>query len=378
MIKDTPDLVAIIYSFERAGSERLGATVAEVIAARGWNVRVCATHAGDGPLRAELEARGIACTGFDVERYNRLDRRCRIYRELAAMRPQVLHVQHFSMLALCYLPARLARVPRVVVTEHSDAKLRASPGLRRRAMRLARSIDAVTVIHPRLRDYVVQELCMPADHVHTIANGVDTGKYRPLDLDQARSTQIGPEEMVIGCVARLHPDKDHMNLLEAFSLLPAGTARLLLVGEGLERSRLEARVHALGLSHRVEFLGERADIASLMPQFDCLVLASRTEGLPLVLIEAMACGVPCVATAVGGVPDLLSPDAGIVVPPGNPGALAEALDGLRLDPQRRAHLASRSRSLAVSRYDMEKMVDAYSTVLQLPSRDQPATRQVAM
>jgi len=378
MIKDTPDLVSIIYGFDLAGSERLAGTVAEVIAARGWNVRVCATHAGDGPLRAELEARGIACTGFDVERYNRLDRRCRIYRELAAMRPQVLHVQHFSILALCYLPARLARVPRIVVTEHTDAKLRTNTKLRRRAVRLARSIDAVTVIHPRLRDYVVRELCMPADRVHMIPNGVDTGRYRPLDPEQARSTHTGGAEMVIGCVARLHPDKDHMTLLEAFSLLPLGTARLLLVGEGPERARLEARVHDLGLSHWVEFLGGRSDIESLMHQFDCMVLSSRTEGLPLVLIEAMACGVPCVATSVGGIPDLLNPDAGVVVPPGNPGALAEALDGLRRDPQRRAHLARRSRSVAVSRYDMETMVDAYSAVLQLSAQDRYAVRQVAI
>lgn len=364
MVTPTPSLVSVLYSFDLAGSERLGATLAEAFAKRGWNVHVCATHAADGPLRAQLEARGIPCTGFDIESHTRLERRCRIYRELAAIQPDVVHVQHFSMLGICNFPARLAGVRRVVVTEHSDQRLRADPGLRRRAIRLARGVDAITAIHPELHSYLVKELRMPAERVHLIPNGVDTDRYQPDGIDCRLGRDLRDQEMVIGCVARLHPDKDHLTLLEAFARLPAGTARLKLVGDGPERSRLEHHARTLGLRDRVEFLGERADVESLMPHFDCFVLASRTEGLPMVLLEAMASGVPCVATAVGGIPSLLNESTGLLVPPGDASALAAALDVLRTDQQHRDQLAKNARAYVTSRYGLERMIDSYAALLQ--------------
>jgi glycosyltransferase involved in cell wall biosynthesis len=136
----------------------------------------------------------------------------------------------------------------------------------------------------------------------------------------------------VGCLAAR---KDYGTLLEALCLLGGrGLAfRAALVGDGPDRDALEARAAALGLAGRVRFLGERGDIERLLPGMDVFVLSSREEGIPNALLEAMAAGRACVATAVGGTPEVLRDgETGWLVPPGEPGALADAIEEVLTRP----------------------------------------------
>jgi glycosyltransferase involved in cell wall biosynthesis len=172
----------------------------------------------------------------------------------------------------------------------------------------------------------------------TIHNGIDTSRYQ-------RAPKSSPDVIIIS-VARLEPQKNPELLVDAFKRLPERT-RLLLVGDGSLRPSWP----------RVELLGARTDIPELLAQADIFALASDWEGHPIAVMEAMAAGLPVVATAVGGVPEIVG-DAGILVPPRDVDALHSELAALVADPARRTELSHRARERA-KRFDVAHMVSAY-------------------
>ncbi len=171
------------------------------------------------------------------------------------------------------------------------------------------------------------------------------------------------DAVVLGCVARLAPEKDHATLLTAFSALLAGRnahsrpVYLVLVGDGPERGALEQQAREERLTPWVRFLGTRDDVAALWPGIDLAVLASRREGLPLSLLEGLAARVPFVATAVGAVPSLAA--FGVVVAPQDTGALAQGLAFLVDDDARRHALGEAGRVEVIARYSTSAMAAGY-------------------
>ncbi len=174
------------------------------------------------------------------------------------------------------------------------------------------------------------------------------------------SLGIADKTPVALCLARLEPQKRHDVLLDAWARL-RGEAVLWLAGDGSLRAGLEARGRALG--GRVRFLGTRQDVPDLLAAADVLVLSSDWEGLPLAVLEAMAAGRPVVATDVGGVGEVLSDGAGLVVPPGDPVAFAKAVDSLLHDGYARASAAAEG-LLAIQRdYEPHTVMKAYDELL---------------
>jgi glycosyltransferase involved in cell wall biosynthesis len=377
-----PRLLEVLYSYETGGSERVGSVLAEGLAARNWHVAVAATHSSDGPMRAALVAAGLDCHGLDIEHRGRFGRRWAIFRLCSRLKPDVLHAQHIPMLLLCFWPAWLAGVRRFVVTEHTDHQLRLRPVLRRRLRRYAQRIARITVIHPGLSRYLVEEVGIPEERVRVIVNGVDSDRFAPAARDMVVRRTLGVEDdrVVIGCVARLHPDKDHATLVRAFSDMCASDqeihAHLVIIGEGETRPAIESLVREAALEGRVTLLGDRSDIDRLMPQLDVFALTSRTEGLPMVPLEAMACGLPCVATAIGGIPDLLQGGGGELVDPGDVAGFTVALGGLCRDPTRRRQLGNAARECVLAGYRQADMVEAYMEELMPPGFDGAGTLAV--
>ena len=367
-----PRLLEVLYSFETGGSERIGSVLAEGLTARNWHVIVAATHSSDGPMRAALVAAGLDCHGLDIEHRGRFGRRWAIFRLCRHLKPDVLHAQHIPMLLLCFWPAWLAGVRRFVVTEHTDHQLRLRPDLRRRLRRYERWITRITVIHSGLSRYLVEEVGIPEERVRVIVNGVDSDRFAPAARDVVVRRTLGVEDdrIVIGCIARLHPDKDHATLVRAFADMRATgheiDAHLVIIGEGETRVAIESLVREAGLEERVTLLGDRSDIDQLMPQLDVFALTSRTEGLPMVLLEAMACGLPCVATTVGGIPGLLRDGGGELVEPGDVAGFATALGNLCRERTRRRQLGNAARERVLAEYRESEMVDAYMEELMPP------------
>jgi glycosyltransferase involved in cell wall biosynthesis len=179
-------------------------------------------------------------------------------------------------------------------------------------------------------------------------NGVDTERFAPAtpDARAAARRDLGLEDGTFTAlfVGRLVQRKGVDVLLQAWARsASARSGRLLLVGDGPERARLEGMAHALGIAGSVHFAGERTDTLAFYAAADAFVFPSRREGLPNALLEAMSCGLASIATRIGGCTDVVTDGVGLLVPADDPAALGTALDGLAGDAAERAHLAAAGR-----------------------------------
>ena len=198
-----------------------------------------------------------------------------------------------------------------------------------------------------------------------IPNGIPIGDYqRPSVCRQVwrRSEGFNEEDVLFVSVARLEEQKNHAMLVEAFArgLKADARAHLLLVGEGVSRSSLERQVRELSLRGKIHFLGQRHDIPECLAASDVFVLASHNEGNPLCVMEAMAAGLPVVATAVGGVPELI-PDQqyGLLVSPGDCDGLAAAMLWLLQNEATRRKIGASAAQSAMETFSAFGMARAY-------------------
>jgi glycosyltransferase involved in cell wall biosynthesis len=269
-------------------------------------------------------------------------------------RPDIVHAHVYAAALPALLLARLCRAP-LVVSEHYTGFQR---GLVRGSDRLVATLAfrAADLLCPVSEDLgrLLRPLA-PRTPIRVVPNVVDTASFRP----PAQRPEDGGFRLL--CVAALAEKKGHVHLLEALAGLEEGVT-LDLVGDGELRSGLEEQVRRLGLERRVRFRGIllKEEVAELMRRADALVLPSLYENLPVVLIEAMASGLPSVATSVGGVPELLDEQSGVLVAPGDSEALAAGVRELRerrdrLDP---AALARR----AAMRYGYEVVGERWNEI----------------
>ena len=288
---------------------------------------------------------------------------------LRALKPDLVHIHHVWPAADRYLSmiARAVGVPRVVVTEHimGEAHSRGQQALKRDELKNADAVTAVTaaIVETLVRDYGIEPL-----RVRIIPNGADLPDEEheaPLARrwrERFLATPLKPLWVVAG---RLEEQKGHDLLLDALvTLYRQGLDFTLAVaGDGSRRGWLEQRALSLGLSPRVQFVGQLDDVGSLLAAADGVILPSRWEGLPLVLLEAMARGRPIVATAVGGVADALEDGvSGTLVPPNDIGALAAALEHLHRRADRAWRLGQVAAEVARDRFSWHAVVDEFESV----------------
>ena len=209
---------------------------------------------------------------------------------------------------------------------------------RRRILRAVERADATVTVSAALRDRLVELGADPA-RIRVLRNGVDTSLFRATPRVQARASLGLGSGPIFAAVGNLVPEKGHDLAMAATAAIPGAT--LLLVGEGPERERLSQLARGLGVSERILFLGERPqhELSVIYNAADALILASTREGWPNVVLEAIACGTPVVAAAVGGIPEVVvEPDGGLVVHERSEGAFTEALARVIATPPERERL----------------------------------------
>jgi len=220
--------------------------------------------------------------------------------------------------------------------------------------------DRIVTTGERLRAQVTEESGVAPSRVVSIPTGIDLERFRPGDRAQARrDLGLAPDAPLVGIVATLRSWKGHRFLLDAIASLSRPGLQLAIVGDGPQREALGAQVDRLGIGERVTFAGNRDDVAPWMRAFDVFCLPSyANEGVPQSLMQAMACGLPVVTTAVGSIPEIVADGInGVVVPTQDARALAQALAGLLDDPARRAALGARALADARERFGEERMVE---------------------
>lgn len=365
---------------------------------------VAVACAPGGPLVERLRAAGVPVHEIpalvrSVRPGTDLRALWQLHRLMRQLKPDIVHCNSSKAGILGRLAALLAGVPVRLFTAHGWAFTEGRPYWQRWLLARIEALVAPITTHvicvsDHDRDLALQFCVAGPERLTTIHNGVDPRPFRCAARAAGRlaATPAAGRPFTIVMVARLAPPKDPLCLLRAFAMLRAElaagnaregaahaggrSARLVFVGDGLLRPRLEEAAAALGLtvSRRsapaadgggsegelaVVFAGERPveEVADLLAAADVFVLASRWEGLPYSVIEAMMAGLPVVASRVGGLPELVVDGlTGFLVPPGDAEALGRALARLLRDPAERARMGEAARRRALAEFTVDRMV----------------------
>jgi glycosyltransferase involved in cell wall biosynthesis len=353
-----PRVVLLITLAEVGGAQSYVAALLPALVER-YDV-VLAAH-GEGPLRA-----AAADAGARFVPLRHVRRPIRPWRDLAGLvelsrllrreRPEILHASSSKAGVLGRLAAAATRVPIRFFTVHGWA-FSAYSGLTsllyRVADRLMEPLTTVTIcVSENERAAGVEAGTCSAERSVVIRNAVDVSA-----APRSRHDRPIPRLIAVG---RLKAPKDLVTLIRAFAALPEGTFEALIVGDGPDRGAVEAEIRAHGLDERVRLVGERSDVQALLADSDLFVLSSRSEGLPVSVLEAMAAELPVVASSVGGLAELVvDGETGILVPLGDALALAAALGRLIEDRELRRRLGAAGRARAQASFDLATFRQAH-------------------
>lgn len=353
-----PRVVHVVESLQTGGLERL---VIDMVKSRpgGRASVVCLRELGDLGLAYRDDIPPAEVVGMERGPFSTLRA---LRRHIRGMRADVVHC-HNSLAHLYGALAALASGPLpVVFTKHGtyfalrgrDARL--NRVLLRRTQIVAVSEEVAAVMRG-----VSPQGTRP---VQVIANGISLEPFDGLPEREAARRQLGlpVEGYLVGMVSRFAPRKGHDCLVEAFHdlLRDLPAARLVLVGDGPTQGVVKNTVTAEGLDGAVTFLGQRADVPTILSALDVFVLPSENEGMPMSILEAMAARLPVIATSVGGVPQLVANHVtGVLVPPMSRADLARAMLVLGRDRERRQDMGVAGRRRVEERYSVLRTLQAY-------------------
>jgi glycosyltransferase involved in cell wall biosynthesis len=258
----------------------------------------------------------------------------------------------------------LRKRPMLVRTRHLSTPVKANWPTRR----LYHAPRAIITTGGHIRELLALRLGVPRERIFSIPTGIPLAEFAPREPKPGlrRGLDIPPEALIVGSVAVLRSWKGHVYLLEALQELHRGglPVYLVLAGEGPWRRVIEEKVAALNLGPWVRLTGHQEEVSSYISIMDVVVLASyANEGVPQALLQALAMEKPVVGTEVGGIPEVIIPgETGLLAPPRDPRALAQAIRRLLADPEYRGQLGHQGRQLVEAKFSLEKMAQAVEEV----------------
>jgi N-acetyl-alpha-D-glucosaminyl L-malate synthase BshA len=252
--------------------------------------------------------------------------------------------------------------PRIVTTLHgTDITLVGQhPSFKSITRFSIRKSDGLSAVSEYLKRETVANFGVDGKRIEVIPNFIDTDRYRP-GLEPCHRATLAPGgEKIVMHVSNFRPVKRVEDVVTAFARANREVpARLVMVGDGPERPRAVERASVLGVADRILFLGKHAAVEELLSCADLFLLPSESESFGLAALEAMACGVPVVASDTGGIPEVVTPGAGALLPVGDAEAMGEAAAALLRDPVRWKAASEEARGVAVERFSVERVVPVY-------------------
>ena len=358
----TRTVLHLIETGGPGGAERM---MVHLAAGLGPEYRSEAALIRDSWLGTALRQRGVPVTMLRNGPHGSLGTLQDLLRIIRERRVAILHSHEFYMNTLGLVASRMMGVP-LVATVHGR-NYYADRFRRRAAYRLVATLTRMVAVSEDVRLFLAERVGISHRRVTVIPNGVPLN-HAPSDEKTSalrESLDLHRHSQVVGTIGSLYPVKGHRYLIDAS---PQVIARFpyvvfLIVGRGGLRDELEAHARQLGVASHFRFLGHRDDVSDLLALCDIFVLPSLSEGMPLALLEAMAAGVPPIATRVGGVSEVAEDGkTGLLVPPQDSDALAERITTLLEDRALAKQIGQSAREMVASRFSIARMVQAYQEV----------------
>ncbi len=353
----------LVTELDPGGAERVVHDVATGLDRERFTPLVISVRPATGEVAKWLERERVPVRSLGSRSRLGLGDARRLVRVCREERVELIHAHLVRAIHLAAKAAPHAGVRAVVATVHD---IQAMLGWwRLRAMRRAApGLDAVACVSEAARADFVARVGVAPERCRVIPNGVDPARFEgPFDRSGARrSLGVDEDAFLILSLGRLRPEKGHDTALRAAIEIAKGEpkARVRIVGDGPERGRLSQLASSLGLDPRTTFAGHRDDVPAILAAADCLVAPSRFEGFGLAVAEAMAAGLPVVASDAGALPELIEDDVtGLVVPPDQPPELARAVLRVLRDRELTAGLAENARARVRERFSLDAMLRGY-------------------
>ena len=355
-------VVHVLHSLVAAGKERVALDLATCGRERGDDHRILLFDADGVRPEGDLDPGSVPVLGLPRRNSSLFKYSRQLRQALIHLDPHVVHAHNDSALVYAAWAMRGWRGPHLVATYHNLPSHATRLG-RWLALFCARRADAVVCVSQELAKTLCQRRWI--EDAQVVRNGVDVRRFHPqaAPLGIRAALKVAPQALLVGCVARLSVEKRHVDLIAAARRARAQgvPVELVFVGEGPLRSALQAQ---LAPGEQVHFMPFERDIAGLLVELDVFGLVSAHEGLPMSLLEAMACGRAVLATAVGGIPELVDGgqrSGGLLVAAGDVEALASALVQLA-DPQLRRLLGQRARERVCAAHDLSAVAARYREI----------------
>lgn len=358
----------VVHGLPIGGAEVLVSRIVRELSDRHRFVIACLDQIGE--LGESLADEGIKVVhlgrqpGFDWRCVRRLRRLC------ADERIDVIHAHQYTPFAYAVASRVFGQRPPVIFTEHGRF-YPDYPNLKRKVFNwlLPDKRDRFIAVGEAVRQALILNEGLPARRVEVVYNGIAPSTFQrsPAERDQVRS-QLGlrNNEFAVLQVARLDTIKDHATAVRAIAVARSSypTLKLFVVGDGPERKAIEQAIKVESMQDGVVMLGSRQDVPSLLAAADAFLLTSLSEGIPVTIIEAMAAGVPVVATAVGGVPELITDGrTGLLRPVKDAAGLGEAIVRLARNQTLRQQMASEARERVRTHFSESMMIDKYDRII---------------
>jgi glycosyltransferase involved in cell wall biosynthesis len=349
------------------GADKLLMTAAQAMQSHGHSVRIVSLTSL-GPMGLEAQSLGIPTESLNMPR-GLPDPRAlvRLIRLVHSWKPDVVHSHMVHANLMARVLRLFIRVPALVSTIHN---INEGGRARMLAYRLSNGlVDHMTIVSEAAADRFVSDGIVPRRLLTVIPNGVDVDLFRNVS-SRARETireSLGPGQVFIWlAVGRFEVAKDYPNMLQAFAMVRDREPRavLLLVGRGSLQHEAEALVREIGLGDSVRFLGVRHDVPEVMSAADAYVMSSAWEGMPMVLLEAAAAGLPIVATRVGGNHEVVQEgETGFLVPPRDAEALAKTMIRMmELSSDQRRAMGALAREHVRTEYGLERVAEQWESL----------------
>lgn len=357
----------VITGIDVGGAESHLLSLCEGLVDRGFDVTV-AYLKGEGELATEFREAGCDVVRIGIRTDADPIGFAKLLAHVAREDYDVVHGHLFHGNVYGVTAATLARVPVVVSSKHNDPPFWAQQPYRTIHDLTLSQVDEVFPISDSVRRYLLETTSVSPGKVQTIRYGLDTDPFDTVKGVENVRTEFEGERLV-GTVARLTEQKDLTTLIRAFAKIHEDhDTHLAIVGRGERRAELEQLVDDHGLESAVTFTGFRDDIPALMHAFDVFALPSRWEGFGVVFLEAMAAGIPVIASDTSAIPEVVNDgETGYLCPPGDIEAFADAISKLLSDPDLRDEMGAAGRHRVETEFSVDRMVTematAYRTLL---------------